>query len=151
MALHASWVHGNAVSVESPEKCRRVGHFGWGGDFSLIPGKGSWFHVPLPTPVIVGDVRTTVRRFFVLFLAEGCEVRNVHVFDGSAKVHEFNDLGHTGEHRGGLDGANTFDIPQAHTVAFGMGLTVFVQASIGFDTDIPTRFIVATAGADFLT
>jgi hypothetical protein len=25
------------------------------------------------------------------------------------------------------------------------------QASIGFDTDIATRFIVATAGADFLT
>jgi hypothetical protein len=30
-----------------------------------------------------------------------------------------------------------------------MGLTFFVQASIGFDTVIKTRFITATAGADF--
>jgi hypothetical protein len=104
---------------------------------------------PTPTPVIVGDVRTTVRRSFVLFLAEDCDVRKVHLDDGSAKVHECNGLRHSGEHHSGLDGANTFDIPQPHAVAFGMGVTVLVQASIGFDADIDTRFIVATAGADF--
>lgn len=30
-----------------------------------------------------------------------------------------------------------------------MGITFFVQASIGFDTVITTRFTTATAGADF--
>ena len=151
MSLQASWMHGNAVSVESPENCLRVGHFGWGGDFALKPGKASWFHIPVPTPVIVDGVRTRVQRFFVLFSAENCEIRGVHVYDGSSKIHEFNNLHSRGEHRTGLDGANTFDIPAPHTVVFGMGLSFLVQADIGFDTVINTRLIVATAGADFLT
>ena len=50
MALHASWVHGNAVTVENPSSLDRVGHFGWGGDMTIKPGQSSWFHVPLPTP-----------------------------------------------------------------------------------------------------
>jgi hypothetical protein len=149
MALHASWVHGNAVQVERPENFVSVGHYGWGGDAALKPGQGSWFHIPIPTPVITGDLRTTVQRLFVLYLAENCEVRNVHVYDGSAKVQELNNLHLTGEHRTGLDGANTFDLAAPHTVLFGMGITFFVQASIGVDTAITTRFITATAGADF--
>lgn len=151
MALHASWVHGNAVQVESPENFVSVRHFGWGGDAALRPGKASWFHIPIPTPVISGDVRTTVQRLFVLYKAENCEVRNVHVFDGSTKVQELNNLHLTGEHRTGLGRANTFDLAAPHTVMFGMGITFFVQASIGFDTVIRTRFITATAGADFHT
>jgi hypothetical protein len=149
MALHASWVHGNAVQVESPENFVSVGHYGWGGDASLTPGKGSWFHIPIPTPVITGDVRTTVQRLFVLYKAENCEVRNVHIYDGSAQVQQLNSLHLTGEHRSGLDRANTFDLATPHTVMFGIGITFFVQASIGFDTAIQTRFITETAGADF--
>jgi hypothetical protein len=149
MSLHASWVHGNAVSVESPQNCRQTGHYGWGGDFSLTPGSSSWFHIPLPTPVIVGDVRTSVQRFFVLYMTDGCQIRNLHVYDGSSKVHEFNGLKLAGEHRNGLDNANTFDIPAPHSVSFGIGLTFFVQADIGFDSHIETRLIVGTAGADF--
>ncbi|WP_028045722.1 DUF6623 family protein [Cellulomonas sp. URHE0023] len=150
MSLHASWVHGNAMTVESPENFRRVGHFGWGADVSPVPGKASWLHVPLPTPVITGDVRTSVQRFFLLFNAEGCEIRNVHVYDGSGKVQELNGLSLRGEHRTGLDASNTFDLSAPHSVVFGMGLTFFLQSDIGFDTNIDTRFILATAGGDFL-
>jgi len=32
MALHASWIHGNALAVESPESLTRVGHLGNGAD-----------------------------------------------------------------------------------------------------------------------
>ncbi len=102
MALYASWVHGNAVQVESHENFVSVGHFAWGGDASLTPGKGSWFHIPIPTPVITGDVRTTVQRLFVLYKAENCEVRNVHVYDGSAQVQQLNDLHLTGNTAPGL-------------------------------------------------
>lgn len=102
-------------------------------------------------PVIVADSRTTVQRLFVMFLAEAVSIRAVHVFDGSGKVQEINDLDVRGEHRSGLDGANTFDLAEPHTVLWGMGLTVRLQADIGFDTDITTRFILAGAGGDFLT
>lgn len=150
MTLHASWVHGNAMTVESPGNFRANGHFGWGSDISPIPGKASWLHIPLPTPVITGDTRTRVQRFFLMFKSENCEIRNVHVYDGSGKVQELNDLHLSGEHRTALDGSNTFDLSAPHTVVFGIGLTFFLQASIGFDTDIPTRFILASAGGDFI-
>ncbi len=150
MSLHASWVHGNAVTVENPENCVAIGHYGWGGDVALIPGKASWFHLPLPTPVITAEGRTRVQRFFVMFSAENCQVRAVHIYDGSTKVQEFNDLHPEGDHRTGLDGANTFDLASPHTVLWGMGISFFVQASIGFDTPITTRFIVASGGADFV-
>jgi hypothetical protein len=47
-----------------------------------------------------------------------------------------------------LDSINTCDLAAPHTVAFGMAITFRVEASIGFDTQIQTRFILATVGAD---
>lgn len=152
MAMQASWVHGNALTVESPGNLARVGHFGWGADMAIQPGKGSWFHIPLPTPVIVGDVRAQLLRVFLMFSSDpgAGEIRNVHVYDGSSKPQEFNDLHLEGDHRGGLDGANTFNLSNPHTVAWGIGVTFFYQAAIGFDTQIPpARLILASAGADY--
>ena len=79
MALYASWIHGNAVTVESPENFVLVGHFGWGGDMQFIPGKASWLHIPLPTPVIDADVRSKVQSLFLMFKSENCEIRNLHI------------------------------------------------------------------------
>ena len=67
MALYASWAHGNAVVAENPENMAHVGHFGWGSDMAVNPGRAAWFHVPVPTPVMVGDVRVKLQRFFLLF------------------------------------------------------------------------------------
>jgi hypothetical protein len=150
MSFHASWVHGNALTVENPENLNRVGHFGWGADMSVKAGKGSWFHIPLPTPVIVSDVRSTLSRVFLMFETEQGSIRNVHVYDGSFKVQEFNDLQSTGEHRTALDGLNTFNLANPHTVAFGIGISFFFVADIGFDSAIPpSRLILATAGGDY--
>ena len=55
MPLHASWVHGNALTVEDPSALERDGHNGWGRDLAFVPGKASWLHIPLPTPVIVAE------------------------------------------------------------------------------------------------
>jgi hypothetical protein len=99
MALYASWIHGNALTVESPENLARVGHFGWGADMAITPGKASWFHIPLPTPVIVGDQRTKVQTLFLLFKSVSGDIRNIHIYDGSAKVqnlmasHQWGDTG----------------------------------------------------------
>ncbi|MFB9394169.1 DUF6623 family protein [Streptomyces coeruleoprunus] len=154
MALHASWVHGNAVTVESPEVLARQGHFGWGGDMEILPGKSSWFHITVPTPVIVSDVRTKLIKVFVLFRTDPHRgrIRNVHVWDGSEKIQEFNDLSSEGEHRTGLDAQNTFSLNQPHTVIFGIGISFKCSAAIGFDTPIgSSRLIIATAGGDFTT
>ncbi|KVC86001.1 hypothetical protein WJ47_25840 [Burkholderia ubonensis] len=150
MALHASWIHGNALTVENPGSLDRVGHFGWGADMAIKPGQSSWFHIPLATPVIVGDVRSKVQRLFLMFSATSGSVRNVHIYDGSGKVQEFNNLLLSGEHRTELDNANTFDLSAPHTVVWGMGVSFFFVADIGFDTPIPdARLIVSSAGGDF--
>ena len=120
-----------------------------GRGYGACPGKASWFHIPLPTPVIVGDARTSVQKLFLMFLAQNCEIRAVHIYDGSSKVQELNGLHLSGEHRTGLDGQNTVNLSAPHTVIFGIGIAFLVQASIGFDTPIRTRLIVASAGGDF--
>jgi hypothetical protein len=35
MTPHASWVHGNALTVENPANLDRVSHFGWGAEIWL--------------------------------------------------------------------------------------------------------------------
>src|SRR3954462_535298 len=137
MSLHASWIHGTALNVESPENLARVGYFGWGADMLVKPGKGSWFHIPLATPVIVSDVRTRVQRLFLLFKSESGRIRNVHFYDASSKIQDFNNVSPRGEHRLTLDGQNTFDLATMHTVGLAIGISFFFQADIGFDTTIP--------------
>lgn len=151
MKLYASWTHGNALTVESPENLNRVGHSGWGADMSVKPGKSSWFHIALPTPVIVGDIRSQFQKFFLMFDGQGGRIQEVHVYDGSFKIQEFKGLQLNGEHRLSLEGANTFNLTAPHSVALGIGITFLFTADIGFDSPIPpSRLILAAAGADFM-
>jgi Family of unknown function (DUF6623) len=151
MALHASWVHGNALTVESPENLEKGSYFGWGADLAVIPGKNSWFHIPLPTPVIIGDKRATVQKFFLLFKTDGGagNIRSTHIYDGAFKVQEFNGLDLQGDHLV-LDQKNTFILAQPHTVAWGMCISFFFQASDASDSQAsPAHLIVGSAGGDF--
>ena len=146
MPLHASWIHGNAVQVENPENLQRMGHFGWGADMDFIDSTGTWLHVPLPTPVIVGGVRTTIDTIFLMFKSEHCQIQQIHVYDGASKVGGVNQALLTGDHLTGLDGWNTHHIVP-HTVLWGMGISFFVQASIM--RNVRRRLIVGAAGGDF--
>jgi hypothetical protein len=154
MALYASWAHGNAVVAENPENMAHVGHFGWGSDMAVNPGRAAWFHVPVPTPVMVGDVRVKLQRFFLLFnVRQGQgEIRNVRVYDGGNQIQAFDGRHLFGEHRGGLDAANTFVLSAPHPVAWGIGISFMFQAAVGFDTEIPPPVVsIASVGGDFLT
>src|SRR5689334_6640329 len=152
MSFQASWIHGNALTVENPENLNRVVHFGWGADMEVKHGKSSWFHIPLPTPVIVSGARSMLMRVFLMSMSVVGSIRSVHVYDGSSKVQEFNNLQSTGEHRISLDPVNTFNLTGPHTVIFGIGVSFFYVADIGFDSIIPpSRLIVASAGGDYTT
>lgn len=152
MAMHASWVHGNALTVESPENLDREGHFGWGADMQIKPGTGSWFHIPIPTPVIVNNARTTLGRVFLLFSSSSGSIRHVHVYDGSFKIKEFENLFLDGDHRVSLDAQNMLILPQPHVVLFGIGISFFFQANHEpFGLFGLPRLILASAGGDFFT
>src|SRR4051812_28332348 len=122
MPLNASWVQGNALTIETPGNLSSNMHFGWGSDVQIIAGMGSWFHIPVPTPVIVATGRTKVQKMFVLFRADRCSIKNVHFYDGASKIQEMNGLSFSGDHLGALDGSNIFNLAAPHTVLFGMGI-----------------------------
>jgi hypothetical protein len=105
-------------------------------------------HVPLPTPVIV-DIRATIQKFFLMFEAQSCEIRSVHLYDGTGVVQQFDDLNFSGNHTSALDGLNTFNLATPHAVLWGIGISFLVQASIGFDTVIAPRLVVTSAGGDY--
>lgn len=156
MTLHASWTHGNALTVENPENVARNGRFGWGADILMVDGRGGWFHIPVPTPVIELEGRTKVQKLFMLFeSAPGGTITSVHIWDGPTQIQQFNGLSLTGQHRGGLDAQNTFTLTAPHTVSWGMGISFFYQdtainGSGIFGPPVQSRLIVSAAGGDFV-
>jgi hypothetical protein len=143
MALYASWTHGTGLTVESPENLTRISYRGSGAYVFLKPGTSSWFHISIPTPVIVNTVRAHLERVFLLFDAQGGSITNVHVYDGSSKVQQFDGLHLQGNHLG-LDAEDTFKLSAQHTVLFGIGISFVFAAAIP-----SSRLVLGTAGADF--
>jgi len=149
MPTTAMWTHGNAASAESPENVDQIVHIGWGTEFHFKPGKLSWIHIPIPSPVLIGDQRSKLTVFFVLFNAKDGEVRAVHLFDGPNRVREFNDLAHTGEHAGSFDAQTIYRLDPPHTVFGGMGISLLFAARIGFEGGAQPLLLISTAGGDF--
>src|SRR4051812_46260491 len=166
MATHASWVHGTAfMPAEQPEAgldevdgikwtdvvgLRR----GWGSFWQGVPNGANWFHVSIPTPVIVAGARARLEKVFVMWIAgdpsvsfgpnAGANVTDVHVWDGPTRILRRTGMLLAGDHRTRLDTDNQFAIPNTPEVRWGVGISVRVQFSqaqqVGF----------ASAGADFM-
>ncbi len=146
MTMQAIWTHGNALTIETTDNLANATRFGWGTDITMKPGKGSWFHIPLASPVIANGVRTNLQRVFVLFKSEGGSITHVHLYDGAAKFQEFNGISLQGDHRNGLDGANTIELAAPHSVLFGIGISFHFAAA----PHSSAQLSVATAGGDFV-
>jgi hypothetical protein len=146
------WIHGNAVTVESPENLKLIRHIGWATELSFIPGRASWAHVPLPSPVIIGDVRSKLIRFFLLFRVPNNDgrIQSVHLYDGPNRILTFDGLSSTGDHWNNLDSANTFTLSTPHPVVWGLGISFLFQADIGIDSSIPPPLLqISAAGGDY--
>ncbi|HET7536395.1 MAG TPA: DUF6623 family protein [Candidatus Didemnitutus sp.] len=147
--LNAVWTHGTAFQAEDPGALESTQRFGWGTQFFIRPGVATWFHVALTTPVIIDDARPKLEKVFVFYKAVGVTIRELHVYDGLGRVRAFEGFSHEGDHSGGLDKLNTWVIDPGLTIRYGLGLSVGVQASIGFDSVIKCGLLFTTAGADF--
>jgi len=146
MTMQAIWTHGNALTIETMENIASATRFGWGTDITMKPGSASWFHIPLASPVISNGVRTSLQRVFVLFKSEGGTITNVHLYDGAGKFKEYDGLSFQGDHRNGLDGSNTLELPSPHSVLFGIGISFRFAAA----PHSAAQLAVATAGGDFI-
>jgi hypothetical protein len=151
MSLHASWTHGNAVRVETPENFKSIRPMGSGTDLEFVPDRWSWMHIPIPTPVIVKDVRVKVQTLFFLFTSDSAFLREAHIYDGPARIHTINTHGSWGNHGNGIDEQNTFKLPTPHPVSWGMSISCLFQGSDSIEVIVRPKLLVVAAGADFTT
>ena len=148
MPLHASWVHGNTVTIETPQSVRTHTPQGRGSSIDLHPGAATWLHIAIPTPVFVDDVRLRALRFFLLLsTASGAKITEVHLWDGLRRIHE-DSTTLWGDHSA-IGTPNTFVPPGRHLAQFGTSISFLARASD--DNHGGHSFTVFSAGADFST
>lgn len=112
--------------------------------------KGYWFHVAIPTPVILADRRSTLARVFLLWEGtDGVQPMALHVYDGIERVAALpfapraRGLVGRGGHADLVAGVTRFDLPTPRSMLWSLGLSV----GVSFLSDGEITFV--SAGADF--
>src|SRR6266700_955815 len=148
----AMWIQGNALTVESPAAVVQTLHIGWGTVVYGVLGKSSWFHIPVPSPVVINDARPRLTKVFLMFdVGAGMGyISNVHLYDGPYNFKQFNGLYLVGDHRTYLDGANTLVLDAPQTIYLALGISFHFQFAACFDGGCATPwFTISSAGGDF--
>src|SRR3954470_11297996 len=80
----AVWMHGHGLQSENPTFA--VGRVGWGGQIKQLGSQG-WYHLAIPTPVIVTDIRLRLDAAVIQFSggSQGL-IHGVHVYDGNNQI-----------------------------------------------------------------
>jgi hypothetical protein len=171
----AMWVPGTAARVEYPERLtwrppvsgaaglppnppqRDITINGAQVTFSQEYQSGTWnsnwFHFPIPTPVILDDMRVQLLQVFIFYEAQLARLISVHVWDGPNRVWERNNLSHDGHHLEAIDSLNTFPLNPPPTIFWGINISVqveFLPEELA-QPQIRSLVVFSTAGADFIT
>jgi hypothetical protein len=173
--FHASWVQGNALVVENPSDdpgTITISHYGWGTEARMQPGVSQWFHIPIPTPVIVNNQRSRLLRVFLLYKLEGiASIVYLHLYDGGTLVTQywkgftnfFDGAVHIGGDHTSIDQKSTFEpyvsgkaAGDLYEVRYGLSLSFQVEVSAyGHGDFIPfsqkSVLTVIAAGADYIS
>lgn len=119
----AMWAHGHSIQPEDPALA--VGRVGWAGQIKHLNSQG-WYHVSIPTAVIVTDIRLRVDAALILF-STGTQgvIQSVHVYDGRTKIASNDNVAVSGVNQ--LERFPVRD-PAGNrpSVGFGIGLSMFV-------------------------
>lgn len=150
--LNATWVHGTSFQAEDAGGIVSTTRFAWGATFRGRPGSSNWFHVSVPVPVFTGGDRSAIERVFVLYKTNGAQIHAIHVFDGPNKIKEFGGLNLSGDHsRNAQPTYTAWEVTPGIELAWGLGISVAVTYSVGFDSPVSTEITFSTAGADSRT
>lgn len=140
--MHAAWLHGHATEVEFPD---RIAHEHRAGFYYSVEGRAgtdNWFHLAIPTPVIVSTQRLHVGSVMLRYrTAEGALLTAVHVYDGESRISHADRL----ENHPDAWGMERYTVPGSPEVKWGVG--------ISFNVRFPragARIEIAAAGCDFL-
>jgi len=128
-----------------------------GATFKGKVGTSNWYHVPIATPVIVAGVRAKLVQVFVMFQCgsqaavtnnnadlAGCNITDVHVWDGPTRIQTFGPFKLFGDHRTRLDTSTMHKLPTPVDIHWGIDLAV----QVSFTQDEAVTFV--SAGADFM-
>jgi hypothetical protein len=146
MALTAMWTHGTAVVAETPANLAKNDRLGFGADMRLRPDRECWCHVPMPTPVVLGDRRPKLLRVIILFRTDpGAFLLDVHLFDASTRTVQLHP-NVTGSHLT-QDQSNTFQLNPSREFSFALGVSCRFFVGIAHPT--PQTVFVSAVGADW--
>jgi len=136
----AMWAHGHGIQSENPAFA--LARVGWGGQIKQLGSQG-WYHLAIPTPVIVTDIRLRLDAALIQFSggSQGV-IRNVHVYDGKKRVANQDNLALQG-----VDQLFKIGIPDTPLVLWGVGISMLI--SLG--TDPANAWLeIHAGGADFV-
>lgn len=116
----------------------------------VVPQRSTYFHFPLPTPVVIRNQRARLINVFILWNADPeIALQEVFVFDGplSIPVDFSTPVGGGRDGSGGfadlIPGMTSFAVPTQPEVLFGLGI------SLGFGFAADGNVMFTAAGADF--
>jgi hypothetical protein len=145
--IHASWVHGTSVQPERQGYFMNVWRPGFGALFVShnAPGEGEWFHVALPTPVLIGGVRSHVRKVLLRYASVlGAKITAVHLYDAETKIVGFDNLLLSSP----SDALVDWQVQPPHEMKYGLGVSIHVDFGPPTAQGVPGLWFRA-AGADF--
>ena len=142
---HAAWVHGLDLHVEVESNVESLKRFGFYTRVVGKPNTTNWYHFAIPTPVISKGNRLTFARAMLRLVTGGSNavVRDVHIYDGSARI-----AAHNGVNLSGSLPFAVFGIPHKPAVFWGAGISIGVTTGGGSAAARRMDFI--GAGIDFL-
>jgi len=141
---HAMWVHGTSIQIELPEQIESVRRLGFYTRIVGKPNTTNWFHFAIPTPVIVDNDRKQVGPIILRFrtLSANAVVRDVHIYDGEARIAAHNGVNLSGDHF-----FERFGVAHCPDVLWGLGISIGVTFGGGTANQRSMDFIAA--GCDF--
>lgn len=149
MTIFASWVHGNAVIAENRDALISDLRQGFFATITLRKNSFCWFHVPLPTPAIAGDIWASLDAVHFLYDAQGtASLVRAQAFNGPDRIanHPRRDndppLDWRGDHSRGLDNQNGIEVKRR--ISWGVGLTLLFAAG-----ELDSKIIFTSFGGDF--
>lgn len=139
----ASWIHGVNIQVEYPNRLEWIWRGGNGTHLKGKRGTTNWFHLAIPTPVIVDGSRYKLDAVMLRFTTGSVAsiVRHITIRDGETGIAGHKNVNLTGSH-----GFERFTVPNRPKIYWGVGISIGVEF---LDVPQSREMWFISAGADF--
>lgn len=141
---HAMWIEAYTLQVEYPDRIASERRTGFSINIEGKPSTTNWFHIAIPTPLIVDDVRLVIDSVMLRFKTYSVDawVRDIHVYDGDIMIAAHNGVNLKNDHL-----FERFVVPDTPPVFNGIGISIGVSFGV---EPMSHHMEFFSAGADFV-